>query len=261
MKATWTRGHTLAAGLLLIVGTNAVVLGGVAYNRGGEPEAALPLTERELQIPGSWGLRTENSGLDLRLQWRLPPARADVSDYGHGGYGGGASWLDGAKLAELGFDMTVAPDQRGAERHYTKQLAREVLIVLELDGPAHQAAIERARERASRDKATKADTELLAAEIERHSRLFAVDAGIGRGALRAKYPDRARYAIVPGKVRLGYWGADAERTPRGYVSELSVPALNVPLEMRGAVTRGGRYTATVAFGGRLEPWLVAVGAR
>jgi hypothetical protein len=261
VKATWSRGRTLVAGLLLIAGTNAVVLGGVGYNRGGEPEAALPLTERELQISDPWGWRSENSGLDLRLQWRLPPTRADVSDYGQGGYGGGASWLDGAKLAKLGFDMSVPLDERGAERHYAKQLAREVLIVLELDGPAHQAAIERARERASREKATKADAELLAAEIERHSRLFAVDAGIDRDALRAKYPDRARYAIAPGKVRLGYWGPRGERTPRGYVSELSVPAINVPLEMRGVVTRGGPYTATVAFGRRLEPWLAAAGTR
>lgn len=261
MKATWTRGRTLAAGMLLIVGTNAVVLGGVVYNRGGEPEAALPLTERELQIPGAWGFRSENSGLDLRLQWRLPPTHADVSDYGQAGYGGGAFWLDGAKLVELGFDMSVPLDKRSAERHYAKQLAREVLIVLELDGPAHQAAIERARERATREKATKVDADLLAAEIERNSRLFAVDAGIDRGALRAKYPDRARYAITPGKVRLGYWGANAERTPRGYVSELSVPALNVPQEMHGVVTRGGRYTATVAFGRRLEPWLEAARPR
>lgn len=261
MKASWTRGRTLAAGLLLIVGTNAVVLGGVTHNRGGEPEAALSLTERELQPPGARGFRSENSGLDLRLQWRLPPTRAEASDHGHGGYGGGASWLDRAKLAELGFDMSVPPDRRGAERHYARQLAREVLIVLELDGPAHRAAIERARERASRDKATKADAELLAAEIERHSRLFAVDAGVEREALRARYPDRARYAIAPGKVRLGYWGAGGQRAPTGYVSGLSVAALNVPLEMRDIVKRGGRYAVTVAFGRRLEPWLEAARPR
>ena len=44
----WTRGHTLAIGIALIVLTNAVALGGVWWNRSATPESALTLSQREL---------------------------------------------------------------------------------------------------------------------------------------------------------------------------------------------------------------------
>ena len=53
----WTRRHTLIAGLGLILGVNAIVLGGVAYNRSGEPESLLQLSERELYTPFGRALR------------------------------------------------------------------------------------------------------------------------------------------------------------------------------------------------------------
>ena len=47
----WSRTHTLVAGLGLIALTNAVALLGVAWNRSGEPDATLQLSQRELQPP------------------------------------------------------------------------------------------------------------------------------------------------------------------------------------------------------------------
>lgn len=44
MKA-WSRGRTLAAGVLLILLSNAVALGGAWWNREGEPESR-PLFSR-----------------------------------------------------------------------------------------------------------------------------------------------------------------------------------------------------------------------
>jgi hypothetical protein len=261
MTGHWSHRHTLLSGLLLILGVNAAVLAGVAYNRSGEPDAVLQLTDREFHRPGSWGFDGENSGLQLPLKWRLLPAEMNDHDYGQGGYGGQAAWLDRAKLSELGFDMTAALDQPGAEYQYEKQLPREVLLVLEMDGPAHQAAIDRARQRASRPKATRADADLVKAEMESHSRLFVVDAGLDHDALQEKYPEHTRYAIAKGKVAISFWESRLNRHVRGYVSELSVSSLNVPLAMRDVVARDAKYIVAVPFGRRLEPWIASARAR
>lgn len=256
MIGRWGRWHTLISGLALIFVTNIVVLAGIAYNRGGEPTALLQVTDRELRTPGSWGFESENSGLALGLAWRV--ATGEDDDYGIGGYGSRATWLDRRKLAELGFDVSVPVDQPRAERHYERLLPREVLIVMELDGPAYQSALRRAAELAARPGATRGDASRLASERETFTRLFLVDAGVDYGSLRARYPDRSRYAIVRGKVRLDRWSAKNKAGLNGYVSELSVSALNVPVELREVLGRGASgYTATVGFGQRLEPWFAA----
>ncbi len=41
----------LIAGLGIIIATNVIALAGVAYNRPGQPEATIELTERELAMP------------------------------------------------------------------------------------------------------------------------------------------------------------------------------------------------------------------
>jgi len=68
---TWSRKHTLLAGLGLIALTNAIALSGVVYNRSGDPEATLRLTQRELRTPYRWYGNRENSGLALSLVWRV----------------------------------------------------------------------------------------------------------------------------------------------------------------------------------------------
>ena len=56
----WRR---LGASVGLLVLTNAVVLAGVAYNRSGEPEVEITLTERELPVAlGTFGGRDEDTG-------------------------------------------------------------------------------------------------------------------------------------------------------------------------------------------------------
>jgi len=278
---TWSRRRTLLAGATLIALTNAVVLAGVAWNRSGEPEAVLRLTERELKSPGEYGFQKENSGLALRLAWRLPrvskPNQPDHLDFGYSG-GGEGPWLDKAKLAELGFDVSPAPRAGRDGRVYgERQLPREVLLVLEYDGPAWQAALERAKERAARTLAAAAASpgerplaiqaenaaKQLVEERENYSRVFVIDSGRDVEALRAKYSDRARYAIAHGKVAIQFTYADrgAHYSPTGYVSELSIPGVNVPLELRQTVDRQKRYEVSLAFGKRLEPWLTSAAVR
>src|SRR6185295_3092879 len=86
----------------------------------------------------------------------------------------------------------------------------------------------------------------LAFERERSSRLFLVDAGLDYDSLRARYPDRSRYAIVRGKVRVDSWMVKNTGSLNGSVSGLSVSALNVPVDLRGVLGRDiSGYTATV----------------
>lgn len=287
----WSRKSTLIAGLGLILVTNAVALGGAAYNRSGEPESILHLTERELQPPHDWGRNRENSGLALTLRWRTLGEEAGnrmgafMSYYP--GINGSPKWLDESKLAALGFD--VSPRRTSDDQvNYGRLLAREVLLVLELNGSAYKMALERMREHAAHEEAlnaasannkefeqrAKAAREQLAREENEYSRLFVVDAGLELEALRTKYPDRTRYAIVRGQV-LPQWSRNGNEKPRftGLVTGVSEDRISVPLAFHPALppapasNRTGMYSlsgpsdVTVAFGRRLEPWISAVAKR
>jgi uncharacterized protein DUF4824 len=277
------RPHVLVAGLALIALTNAVALGGALWNRSGDPEARLRLSERELHRLEPWYRNRENSGLSLQLRWRLlveDEARRPMSfSFGYGFTGGAPGWLDKAKMESLGFDTSLlAPYSERARRRYEKQLPREAALVLELDGPAYRRALELKTENVTRELAKPAipgdktdeqrrttAREALEWERSRSSRLFVVDAGPDAAALRARYPDRARYAIVRGEVTPAALGPDAGRAA-GHVSSVSVSSINVPLRLRNVLTgaelpeygAGPRtpFEATIAWGRRLEPWLV-----
>lgn len=289
MTLTWSRNRTLVAGAALIALTNAVALGGVAWNRSGTPESELKLTQREMRDAFSFYDRVSGTS-EMSLRWRVFISESDDLFYSDGSYGGMPDWLDEAKLAALGFDVSKQPDPRREGRRNARILPKDALIVLELDGPAAQMALQRARERlakeTAREAAEKGKTErksqvkLAADALKReemsNSRLFAVDAGRDAAALRARYPDRSRYAIVRGKIRAygpARYGSGKEARWRGYIESLDNPRINVALEFRrqaGMALRAlppsgnippeaaPRYEVTVAFGKRFEPWVTAV---
>ena len=100
--------HSLIAGSAIILLTNAVALGGAGYNRSGEPESQLQLTQRELQH-SSWREGRDSSGITLTLNWRIE--QADFNDSNFAMYSnrwGIPGWLDRGKMAELGFDVDKA---------------------------------------------------------------------------------------------------------------------------------------------------------
>lgn len=261
-----------AAGLALIVLTNAVALGGVAWNRGGEPDSRLALSERELALPWrSAGPDSENSGLSLELRWSCLPAptlrRRGATYYDTNS----PLWLDARKMAALGFDSRAPeltrPLDRAPLRH--EQLAREVWLVLELDGPAwRQAQADAAQEAAKEAEAAASKPGTAAPRHPRDasgdSRLFAVDAGLDRDALRTRYADRAMYAIVRARVSPRVGAASA--IDGGRIDALDINDVNVPLALRPVFDgleeqtwqpRPRRhFEATVVFGRRAEPWLV-----
>ncbi|AYF87957.1 DUF4824 family protein [Pseudomonas sp. DY-1] len=251
----------LLGGLALIGLTNAITLGGVWINRGGEPDSRLLLSERELRRSLDWTMR-ENSSLALRLDWRRPSDPKGDDRYER-------LLLDESALLKLGFTVGDREQMRFDNRN------REVLVVLELDGPARKAELERARQRQQtaeselraapadkrREDAERAARDYVEQEERRESRLFAVDAGQDREALRGRYPDRSRYAIVPGNVSA--WVRDGRLT--GQISSLRISEINVPHAWRkpldeelvrdpnGAVPP--RFRLWLSIGQRLEPWI------
>ncbi len=285
------RLKTLLAGAALIALANAVALTGVYLNRSGEPESRLSLTQRELGHPWGWRGNAENSGLALNLQWRVVEASVgnNYAPY-YSNHGGAPAWLDEKRMAEFGFHSA---DAAGADdfvrRHrYERQSEREVLVVLELAGPAWELAIARARENLARHEAArqvnpeakefiqreKSAQEQLQREEQQNSRLFAIDAGLDLAALRAKYPDRSRYMILKGKLRPRIISRDKKTVAGAYLGSLTGTQINVPHALRPVFervlqtppSRQGRlsgeaavpFAVAVRVGQRLEPWIEAV---
>lgn len=283
---SWSARHTLGAGAALILAVNVIALAGVGYNRSGEPESTLLLTERELRRPHQdWGFDHENSGLALKLQWRVLADGTHKNDslYVFMDRYSDPVWLTPGKLAELGVDVSVPPDTERARRRYEKLPAKEVFIVLELNGNTYRAVLERARTNAreaagapkpsDRDMVSRAQAAAKRLEHEEHAatRLFAADAGTDMHALRAKYPDRSLYAIVHGRIQPRLTGEGKDARVRGYIEALSIDEINVPLEFRPVFeglapsydysTPSRRFEARVNYGRRLEPWLASARKR
>ena len=276
---TWSRGRTLGIGVGLIVLANAVALGGVWWNRSATPESALTLSERELGLPWRTLRFAEDSGLSLNLNWRVSGREAGDFVSGYTFNGGTPEWLDATHMAALGFAPDDLASDRGRQR-YTRQLPREVVLVMELGGPTWQQVLARAREDAGRhaaaaaahvgskqfaDRAKRASDE-LAREENASSRLFVIDAGLDARQLRERYPDRSRFLLLYGTVRpaLRDRGSDAAQAT-GYVSRISTGRIHVPHALRGPLESaraagepggGDRFSAQLLVGQRLEPWIV-----
>lgn len=275
----WT---LLAVAAALIVLANGVALLGVAYNRAAPPDSVLTLTEREAGV--SYGLLDDqNAGIALLLQWRFEgdghvtaawaAARSDVTAPARRG------WLDEAKLRALGVDLPAAGGGSGGADTTRWPLPVEVLLVLELDGPAHQQAVAFARAQAASSAAAAAgnptdkaaqrraenDRERLGSEELEQSRLFVVDAGRDRASLRSLYPDTTRHAIVRGEI--GVTGRGRDGRPQASVESVGIGTITVPLQHRAVFQAVGPETGVprktrpfiveIAIGRRLEPWVQA----
>ncbi len=236
------RSWGLLAALALVALANAIALSGVAWNRRGEPDATVTLTERELRLPRNAGDDEDDTGLALKLEWnpRWDSGKA------------APELIPAATLHELGFELS--PLRQEPER--------TAWVVLEMEGKAWSRWLAKRREG---DCPPRTDLEQMEVQMEvSTSRLVAVDAGVSREALRRRHPDRSRYVIVPGVVR-----------ETGVVPELRVESIHVPLRLRPVLDeiakterlrgaraedwpRPPRYRTTVAFGQRGEPWLVGV---
>jgi hypothetical protein len=270
------RALYIALGLLIVV--NVVVLLGVARNRGGEADALLTLTEREL--PLSWSFRhKENTGVSFHLSVN---SDSEVRE-----------WFDEGKLAELGFDPGQYSDSD--HREIYRVLPRKAYVVLEYDGDAWQRYRHRQLQEIE-DLAVKVGQGTLEAEEAENqkeeslfqltvaSRLFSVDVGPDAEALRLRYADRSRYIILPALLRMDFdWRQESEKEEKkrhlyGRVQEILVDKLHVPrklqvgLETLPEISRiqpgytwfnrenpaRVHYQVQVAVGRRYEPWVKGI---
>ncbi|HYN42530.1 MAG TPA: DUF4824 family protein [Thermoanaerobaculia bacterium] len=256
------RTPLLAIAAAVAVAVPLLVFIASARNRGGEPEAEVELTERELRlVPLGEGRRWAALRLDWNgdLQWTQKDS----------------GWFDGAKLAALGFDVRLPASDSRASGFYGWQPAREVFLALEVDGPAAAAAdLAYPNDRASR------------------SRLHPVDAALDARALRARFPDRHRVLVVRAVVAaecFSRWDRETRKASppflRGRIQRLLVEEIQVPRERRTlldalargeALPRGAgatspvasaggrpsgnvpRYSIVLRTGRRLEPWVAKV---
>ncbi len=287
MIARWTKKYSLIAGVVLILVTNTVALSGIYYNRSGEADSTVTLTERELALPYRWAFNKENSGLALRLKWNIVRPNEDEAHYSYRGRT--PHWLDGTKLAELGFDIAREIRKRKVRQSRRSIMPREVFLVLEYDGESYQTLVKRAESqirdkhhlvnRNPKRKEFKRDLKNAKDYVQRlkqsETRLFVIDASLDRNALRDKYADRSRYIIVKGQVRMrvSYDDDKKEAIISGYIKGLNVNQINIPKEYRlnidplltGNSTRYNDndppgYAVKVAWGQRLEPWVLEVSA-
>jgi hypothetical protein len=274
MKTLLSSRILFALGFILLAAVNAIVLTGVASNRSGEPFSRIILTERELGMP--YETHEENSGLALRLEWRSLGTEDEHDPYT---IWSPPAWLDAEKLKELGFDVDAFLMPAGEEENYRHPLSREVFIVLEKDGASYRESLKRAEAQFEEKKKITAQNpgnEELRDEFEtahyrlkqeqrNESRLFAIDAGRDRAKLQGKYRDQSRFMIMKGRVQARYNSYEGKKV-YGYIS-LNNPHIHVPLSQRrvfdsipnrSGSRKGPRYEVELAFGQRLEPWIVAV---
>lgn len=272
-----SRNKVLATGIALILLTNVIVIGGAMYNRSGEPEAVLTLSERELSLR-NWNQK-ENSGLSLGLDWR-------------GQYYDNLELLGPGKLRELGYKLIDSDDRQENSQYARKQLPRAAWIVLEFDGASYQAAVQEAEGRyqeekrllpgnedsETQEKRLKSAEENLEWLKESSSRLYAIDAGLDPAQLRQRYPDRSHYIVTAGIVNITYdYDSNNRERIKGYISDINVDSIHIPLEHRVVFDSlperqyrkrdpyyysqpvfKPRYQVKLAYGRRYEPWIVNV---
>jgi hypothetical protein len=281
MRPIFSPTRLFILGFALILIANVIALVGVAVNRSGKPEAVMELTERELRLP--YKTNDENSGLALRLDWRIVQESKDdiYPFYSNLGRWGSPVWFNAEKLTELGFiiDETTCPNEHSKRK---EPLPKDAFIVLEYDGDAYQEALQRAemflkkaemalkaneKDKELQDRFKKANNNL---ETERtsESRLFAIDAGFDAGKLRQRYPDRSKFIIIRGIVELECRSDKNRKEVAGHIADIRIDKINVPLsyrklfdsiqaqdksEKRGQ--KSPRYKVEVAYGSRFEPWI------
>lgn len=261
----------------MIVLGNGVALTGIYYNRGGEPDANITLTQRELRLPYYSGFIRENSGLSFTVEWRV--ANDNLNYASHWNY---PNWLDETKLKDLGFDTNIPKTASQADTQYDKMLPREVYVVLEYNGPTSLAHLKRVRDNLKQqqqlveenptDPEHRSDLKQAEAALDNEensfSHLFAIDAGVDKGELRQKYPNRGMYIIAAAQIRIIFIAKNKTSPPRlgGQIQALSIDSITAPYAIRrqlepylanNAYTarQNIKYDVSVAYGKRLEPWI------
>ncbi|KKO47104.1 hypothetical protein WG68_00130 [Arsukibacterium ikkense] len=259
-----------------VVLVNSVILGKVLINRS-DTLAELPLTERELRLPGNYGFAREDSAKRLSLQWTTPNPEP-INEDNHYRYRHTNRSL---VLSEQHFaSFQFGPCQ--PERYRRQQQAGWVL--LEFNGPGYQQALAQAAHynalaqqaapgpelagEALLDKQQRAAA-LLQAATDSATRLYVIDAAANPALLQKVLAARSATAngtllIVPAELQPGYARCNkaGQTIPTEImVNRLAVESLYVPKHLAQALPqhRNSRETvpfqATIHYGKLHQPWI------
>ncbi len=259
----------LVAGAVLVFANGAILLN-VARNRAGNPDAVVRLSEREAQAYLPPDEQAEVM-LILRLQWQTAL-----------GPNGEDTWFTRERLEALGFPGLPAEGDTAYTRRFVG-LNRKAYVVLEMAGPAWERweAVHRART----DSVVAASRVAPVPEPDGHqhgpdipqrpgaigSRLMAVDIGRDPLALRAQYPERGRYLILPATYGFDFTPATRDSAgtvtapPKvtGRIGDLLPGTLVVPEPLRDSLMALGagrpdsttHYEFNLKVGRRWEAWV------
>lgn len=252
----------LLSAAAIVVAANAAAWAAAAWNRSGEPEAVLVLTERELRLPPR---QAENTALALSLVFE-PHAEQPREEPREAG------WFDRAKLESIGFDCGRPVSDANAE-YYRTRVPRSTFAALEFEGDTWRKQVEQSPPRVVRYPAMPLP-DGTAGQAPRDplldTHLVPIDVDNDPAALRARHPDRRAVAIVEATVALRYVSAPGQPPfLEGRVTTVLPRAINVPREWRSVLTplqqperrlrvwppppTEPRFRATIAWGKRLEP--------
>ncbi len=251
----------LLAAILVILLANGLALVGVATNRAGEAVETIALSERELPLQN---VDQENSGVYLRLEL----CRPDLST--------GDPSRDLARLQEVGFDLRIPADTRAINLAI---MPRTAYVALELEGDAWRQWLQREQKRSEFERQQDRIEQpqqgrgaIPGRDPSLAPHLAAVDVAKSIQELRGRYPDQGRYLIVRAilVLRVEDIQDPAGATVTGHkitgiVSEILPSVIHVPLPHARLLSplkpRSGqepRYTVTLKFGRKLEPWVDSV---
>ena len=286
--------YGLIGAIALIVLTNVVVLAGVVYNRSGEPDAVVQLTERELSWLKRWDVTDkEDTGIYLKLKWNLAKSHYRQYRTNHWIFQEEDTWLNQKKLEELGFDTHFPLEDEKAYRFYRRQLPRQAYVVLEFDGDAYQQWLVEARKRIkeieqelSEEKKPETrknlgnDIKRISQDMVTQSHLFTIDGGLDPQKLRKRYSNQSKYIITPAVFDISmYYSGVKKEGPflSGRIKNLSIPEIHVNSDYRSFFISDikthttiylprdkplsdlePRYQVTLNYGQRYEPWIVNV---
>lgn len=265
----WINRHALILGLSFILLANMGLWAAVYWNRLGAPESTLVLSERELiPVHQDYALLhpvDKEGRVRQAIRFKLR-----VNNYSN--RLGNMYRISQEKMEALGFSHEFIKKIGKPKPFFLwKSQKRSAFVVLEMDGPAYQQFIAKNKAVQAGTPCSEKDKECkklyyLSPEVLKNmqttsSRLYIVDVGLDKQALRTMYPDRSRYAIVPGAVVAFplFRPQNMESpTPKftGWVQDILVPEISLPLEWHNdsLYERSPRFEAEVSFGQRLEPW-------
>lgn len=258
-------------GLVILIGSNVLALSGVVYNRMGEPKVNLTLSEREFSLRGNSIRNNENSGMSLRLKWRTPQEETTEYYFNHHEVSSSREALE-----FLGFSNLDEAYNYRAE-------SLELYWAMELNGESYLNEVAKAQKLLRDEKAAIAEQNSAnqnqyakdkvkrltkRAQEAQHvdSRLFFLEASASYETLLEKYESHENVFVIKGiakpfldgqndQYRLILQHALGEEI---MVSTDHSDSLKKLESHPKNALRKPRFNAQIAWGKKLEPWLVEI---